>query len=114
MADSAMRITVVCAVAAGQLVEVLVDLPQGACVADALCARSVVAAWAGADVQGLDAGVWGKLAAATQLLADGDRVELYRPLTVDPKVARRERFTRQGAGRAGLFTKKRAGAKAGY
>jgi sulfur carrier protein len=114
MADSALHITVVCAVAAGQVVEVQVDLPQGARVVDALQANSVVAAWAGADVQDLDTGVWGRRATAGQLLEDGDRVELYRPLTVDPKVARRERFTRQGAGRAGLFTKKRAGAKAGY
>jgi len=33
---------------------------------------------------------------------------------VDPKVARRERFARQGAKTAGLFAKRRAGAKAGY
>ena len=35
-------------------------------------------------------------------------------LRVDPKVARRERFNDQGAKSAGLFTKKRPGAKAGY
>ncbi|MDH5708755.1 MAG: RnfH family protein, partial [Hylemonella sp.] len=49
-----------------------------------------------------------------QVLRDLDRVELYRPLKVDPKVARRERFARQGARGAGLFASKRAGAKAGY
>ena len=49
-----------------------------------------------------------------QALHDGDRVEIYRRLTVDPKVARRERFTKQGAKKAGLFTKRRAGAGAGY
>ena len=114
MADSVFNITVVCAVAPGQVVEVALDLPVGACLADALRACRVLPAFAGMDVLGLDSGVWGKLAAHTQPLADGDRVELYRPLTVDPKVARRTRFTRQGAGRAGLFTKKRAGAKAGY
>jgi sulfur carrier protein len=41
-------------------------------------------------------------------------VELYRPLKVDPKLARRERFNRQGAGTTGLFAKRRAGAKSGY
>ena len=60
------------------------------------------------------AGIWGRKARLQQLLRDGDRVELYRPLQVDPKVARRERFARQGARAAGLFAKKRAGAKAGY
>jgi putative ubiquitin-RnfH superfamily antitoxin RatB of RatAB toxin-antitoxin module len=48
------------------------------------------------------------------VLRDQDRVEIYRGLRVDPKVARRERFNRQGAKRAGLFAKTRAGAKAGY
>lgn len=114
MANSALHITVVCAVAQAQVVEVQVDLPLGACLADALHASKELAAFAGVNVMGLDAGVWGKLAVPTRQLLDGDRVELYRPLTVDPKVARRERFTRQGAGRAGLFTHKRPGAKAGY
>ncbi|BDT67813.1 protein RnfH [Comamonadaceae bacterium OS-1] len=114
MADTGLNITVVCAVAPGQVVEVALELLAGACLADALQACSVLPAFAGVETLGLDSGVWGKLAAPTQPLADGDRVELYRPLTVDPKVARRTRFSRQGAGRAGLFTKKRAGAKAGY
>jgi hypothetical protein len=41
-------------------------------------------------------------------------VELYRPLLVDPKVARRERFRRQGARNTGLFAQRRPGAKPGY
>lgn len=114
MADSGLHISLVCTVTAGQVAEVQIDLPQGARVADALCACSTMPIYATVDMLGLDAGVWGKLVPHTWPLADGDRVELYRPLTVDPKVARRTRFTRQGAGRAGLFTKKRAGAKAGY
>ncbi len=40
-------------------------------------------------------------------LKDGDRVEIYRQLVVDPKVARRERFVRQGSRGAGLFAKDR-------
>ncbi|HYP70717.1 MAG TPA: RnfH family protein, partial [Variovorax sp.] len=47
-------------------------------------------------------------------LKDGDRLELCRDLVVDPKVARRERFARQGARGTGLFAKRRTGAKAGY
>ena len=59
-------------------------------------------------------GIWGRKSAADHVLRDQDRVEIYRPLTVDPKVARRERFAKQGARTAGLFEKKRLGAKAGY
>lgn len=60
------------------------------------------------------AGIWGRKVRLDHLLADKDRIEIYRPLRVDPKTARRERFDRQGAKSAGLFTQKRPGAKAGY
>ena len=58
--------------------------------------------------------VWGRKVPLAHMLRADDRVEVYRPLQVDPKVARRERFVRQGAKSAGLFTKRRPGAKAGY
>jgi putative ubiquitin-RnfH superfamily antitoxin RatB of RatAB toxin-antitoxin module len=59
-------------------------------------------------------GVWGRLVQADYVLQAADRLEVYRPLLVDPKVARRERFSKQGARATGLFAKKRPGAKAGY
>jgi putative ubiquitin-RnfH superfamily antitoxin RatB of RatAB toxin-antitoxin module len=58
--------------------------------------------------------VWGKPVEPSHLLKDGDRLEVLRSLRVDPKVARRERFQKQGAKTAGLFAKRRAGAKPGY
>ena len=33
-------------------------------------------------------GIWGKLVSADTALRNGDRVEIYRPLKVDPKLAR--------------------------
>ena len=59
-------------------------------------------------------GVWNKKVNLSHVLQLGERLELYRGLRVDPKVARRERFKKQGAKTAGLFAKRRAGAKAGY
>jgi uncharacterized protein len=58
--------------------------------------------------------IWGKKTNPDQALRDLDRIEICRALTVDPKVARRERFQKQGSNRAGLFSKRRAGAKPGY
>lgn len=60
------------------------------------------------------AAIWGKPAPLHQVLKQDDRVEWLRGLRVDPKVARRERFQRQGRRTAGLFANKRPGAKAGY
>ena len=59
-------------------------------------------------------GIWGKKTTLSHVLRDRDRLELYRPLKVDPKVARRERFQKQGARTTGLFAKTRTGGKAGY
>ena len=55
--------------------------------------RLVIAdpAFAGIDVANFAVGVFGNVAAAARLLKDRDRVELYRPLCADPKIARRSR-----------------------
>ena len=58
--------------------------------------------------------VWGKTVQTDTPLVLGDRLELLRPLLVDPKEARRLRFNQQGSRAAGLFAKRRQGAKAGY
>jgi hypothetical protein len=44
-------------------------------------------------------GIWGRACAPGTLLADGDRVEIYRPLTMDPNEARRLRAKNLRAGR---------------
>ncbi|WP_019428802.1 RnfH family protein [Limnohabitans sp. Rim47] len=59
-------------------------------------------------------GIWSRKVPWTQPVQDGDRIELYRPLKVDPKVARRQRFKRQGKGRTGLFANRKSGSAAGY
>lgn len=112
-------ITVELLVGAGprRIVTRVLTLPEGTTVSEALKAAStdtelsqalatIPKPWA--------VGIWNKKTTLSQPLQSGDRLELYRPLTVDPKVARRERFKKQGAKTAGLFAKLRAGAKAGY
>lgn len=74
-------------------------LPVGATVAEALQAARLLDAASGAAVPELpwDAapvGVFGIACARSAVLADGDRVELYRPLQIDPKDARRQRAGR--------------------
>ena len=59
-------------------------------------------------------GIWGRKAEWHAPVREGDRIELYRPLKVDPKVARRQRFKGQGKGRTGLFANRKRGAAAGY
>jgi hypothetical protein len=66
-------------------------LEEGACLADALRLAAADAAFAGVDVLQAPSGVFGRLLPGSTLLEDGDRVEIYRPLEADPKIARRLR-----------------------
>jgi len=100
--------------AARQVCEIVLRLPAGSTVAQALQASGLAGRYPELDLQHAPVGVWGRKASRDQVLREQDRVEVYRGLRVDPKVARRERFAKQGAGRAGLFANKRAGAKSGY
>ncbi len=94
--------------------EVELLLPHGSRLIDALRESALLAGIPDVEVDTLQTGIWGRKLPSDHVLRDGDRVELYRPLKVDPKVARRERFIRQGARGTGLFSKRRAGAKSGY
>ena len=66
---------------------VSLTLPPGATVRDALLATGLP--------HGDLFGVFGKRVGADHRLAEGDRVEIYRPLAVDPKEARRRRARRR-------------------
>ncbi len=108
-----LTVTVAYSPAPRQVDERVVRLPAGSRVADALDASGLRAAHPELDLAQAAVGVWGRTAPLEQLLREHDRVELWRPLRVDPKVARRERFQRQGARTAGLFAKKKTGPPAG-
>jgi putative ubiquitin-RnfH superfamily antitoxin RatB of RatAB toxin-antitoxin module len=43
------------------------------------------------DLQTNKVGIFGKAAALSAALHDGDRIEIYRPLIADPKEARKKR-----------------------
>jgi putative ubiquitin-RnfH superfamily antitoxin RatB of RatAB toxin-antitoxin module len=109
-----LQVTVAYSPAPREVFEQIVSLPEGATARDGVMASSLGAAFPQLDWQTLVPGVWGRAVEWDQVLADLDRVELCRPLTVDPKVARRERFRQQGARGTGLFARRRKGGKAGY
>ena len=44
----------------------------------------------------LKIGIWGRLRPLDTVLRERDRIEVYRPLTVDPKEARRQRYRDRG------------------
>jgi putative ubiquitin-RnfH superfamily antitoxin RatB of RatAB toxin-antitoxin module len=114
--DKLIRVCVVASWQAGQVAQEWLDLPLGSPVRDALGLSHVYALWQEhcPELPMPALGVWAHKVQPSTLLHAGDRLEIYRPLRVDPKVARRERFQKQGARSTGLFAKRRPGAKPGY
>ena len=113
--DMPVNVTLVYSDRPRQVIEKVVQLEEGSTVAQALLASGLTRQFPDLADATDSVGVWGKKVGLAHVLRDQDRLEIYRALTVDPKVARRERFVGQGAKRAaGLFAKRRAGAKAGY
>lgn len=68
---------------------ITVDLPEKATVAEALAASGIRERHPGIDLSRV--GIFGRAVKEDAPLADGDRVEIYRPLALDPKEARRRR-----------------------
>jgi putative ubiquitin-RnfH superfamily antitoxin RatB of RatAB toxin-antitoxin module len=91
-----LTVEVVCALAPRQWLRAEVRLPAGATAVQALKASGLSAQLPEGLLDRLTLGLWGRACAPEVLLHDGDRVELTRPLTVDPKEARRLRYRRDG------------------
>jgi len=92
-AATLLRIEVFYCPAPGQLDHGRLLLAAGATLADALHQSGLLARH-GLSVEGLRAGIWSREQPLQTLLRDRDRIELYRPLIVDPKEARRLRYRR--------------------
>jgi len=89
-----LRIEVVYALP-GALDAVSVVLEDGATVRQALDASGVLARHREIDVRDQPLGIHGRRVRPEDPLVDGDRVEVYRRLSVDPKDARRARAGRR-------------------
>lgn len=86
-----LNIEVIYSPRAGEFDTVQLRLPQGARVRDALLGSGLLARHAQIDLALHKVGVWGKWRGLDEPLRDADRVEIYRPLAIDPKEARRRR-----------------------
>jgi uncharacterized protein len=65
--------------------------PVGTTVGEAIEQSGLLPQFPEIDLKLNKVGIFGKIVALTTVLRDGDRVEIYRPLTADPKAIRRLR-----------------------
>lgn len=88
--DARLRATVVYCARDRQWI-VGVEVPAGSTLRDAVVASGLPQRVPGLDPAALDLGVFNSLREPDEPVREGDRIEIYRPLAIDPKEARRIR-----------------------
>jgi putative ubiquitin-RnfH superfamily antitoxin RatB of RatAB toxin-antitoxin module len=81
----------------GQEDAVTVTLSAGATLGEAVAASRILERHPELEAARLKIGVYGKSTTPEAAAADGDRVEIYRELEMDPKEARRRRALKKRA-----------------
>ena len=90
MNDAEISIEVACALPDRQVVEAL-HVPVGCTAREAVQHSGIASAFPLLDIAQMTLGIYSRIVSDDYVLAEGDRVELYRPLLLDPKEARRQR-----------------------
>ena len=73
----------------GSVSHFFLNLEEGATVADSINQSNIYLTHP--ETKSMVLGIYGKLTTLDRVLKTGDRVEIYRPLTCDPKEIRRQR-----------------------
>ena len=68
---------------------VRLTLPRGSCVRDAVGASGLDREFPDLDLASAPIGVWGERVEDARMASNGDRIEIYRELAIDPREKRR-------------------------
>ncbi|MBF1285639.1 RnfH family protein [Neisseria sicca] len=71
------------------------NMQNGCTVREAVCQSGLDEIFSELDLRTVPLGIFGKSVKDETLLRDKDRIEIYRPLLIDPKEARRKRVQNQ-------------------
>ena len=72
-----------------------IEISAGSTVAEAIIISGLPDLFEGFELDLDKVGIFGQKVSADQLLREGDRIEIYRPLIADPKEVRRQRALNQ-------------------
>lgn len=85
-----MKVGVAYATSARQL-WLTVDVPDGATVQQAIERSGIIRQFPEIDLTKQKVGIFGKVSKLDAPVKEGDRVEIYRPITADPKKVKRRK-----------------------
>jgi putative ubiquitin-RnfH superfamily antitoxin RatB of RatAB toxin-antitoxin module len=97
MAPASFGVTVAYSPRPGEVEEIALQVQEGTTLGDALHRSGLLERHPEIDLAAQKVGIWGRVLPPQTLLRERDRVEVYRPLTVDPKEARRLRYRKDKA-----------------
>ncbi len=89
MAKQLIHVEIVAALPKRQVL-IGLDVPSGTTLEEAVLRSGIAGQLAELDIEPQRLGIFGRVRLPDTVLRDGDRVEIYRPLTADPKVVRRQ------------------------
>ena len=94
------NIEVACATAVKQKV-ISLQVPEGTRLAEAIALSGIAGEFPQLDMSITKMGIFGRVEPQDRVLAEGDRVEIYRPLLINPRQARLNRAaaSKQNKGR---------------
>lgn len=75
------------------IIHVRVEYKEGLCISDALNQSGLLQSHP--EIQDMPVGIFSKVVPHSTPLKPGDRIEIYRPLLVDPKEKRRQRASQK-------------------
>lgn len=75
-----------------------IEVPPGTTIRQAIEISGILEQFPDIDLEKQKVGIFGKLARPDAEVQEGDRVEIYRPITADPKTAKRKRIAAGGDG----------------
>lgn len=75
------------------------DVPEGTSMFDAVVQSNIVEEFPELNIEAVSMGIFSKVEASprTRILQENERVEIYRPLIIDPKEARKNRAAKVAA-----------------
>lgn len=69
-----------------------VDMPEGATAIEAIKASGILNQFPEINLDAQKIGIFGNIIEPNYLIEEGDRVEIYRPITIDPEKLERRKY----------------------
>ncbi len=101
MVDASMISVEVAYALPGKQTILKVDVPEGTTALQAAQLSGITRQFEEIDLDNAKLGIFAKVVSPGQVLNEGDRVEIYRPLQADPKEVRKARAARARERRSG-------------